>query len=145
MESLNRQQTSDFVQAWIAALRSGQYKQGQTGLVQEIVQENDYQELRYCCLGVCLDVAKKLYPELNIKYRKSGYSRYYTCECLGERNSAELPDRFISFINIGSKHGALINSSLIHLNDTKRQNFKQIADVIEQNQTALFPILKEPV
>ena len=40
---------------WLAALKSGKYKQGQ----EELVQVNDENQKRYCCLGVLCHIWAK--------------------------------------------------------------------------------------
>lgn len=97
--------------AWILALKSGDYKQGQHALRTH--------DSAYCCLGVLAE---------------------QTCDKVENRDDEERPTRYYFNIDLGEEDftgslpGELISddvqSMLIHLNDTKRFTFEQIADVV---------------
>lgn len=109
---------------WVAALRSGEYKQGSSSLKQ--------QGGTMCCLGVLCDLYQKTYPEksywdhstFNVK---TAYGREHSSQVLLDNvaNWAGLPER-----NPTPKHGL---QSLALMND-RRVSFEQIADVIEQDE-----------
>jgi hypothetical protein len=94
----------DFKQKWVAALRSGEYKQGREELFNK-------RKGCYCCLGV----AGKL---LGIE---ESYLLVEGC----------LPDDPIVPPAIAGYNGAAYE--LIHLNDGLEKSFSEIADYIEKN------------
>lgn len=123
---------------WIAALRSGDYKQGQGALRRR--------ENTFCCLGVLMDLAVKanVVPEGklwgNLYFYDSGSDR----EDVEVGNSGALLTDPVSIWADVSPAGALPTvvgwteedyvrkaTSLMALNDDAGYTFKQIADVIE--------------
>lgn len=108
---------------WIAALRSGKYKQGKAKLCTIDADGNKC----YCCLGVANDVL-----ELGI-LQTSAYL-YNAYKELG------LKDYDGEFININMLHPSRAGfvSSLAELNDSLNYTFEQIADYIEQNPENVF-------
>ena len=96
--------TPEFKAKWVAALRSGKYKQGRGAL-----RKGD----TFCCLGVACDLIDKDGWEdgtFGMGWNGTG------CE------STDLP-----FINSDEA------ISLSELNDKERLSFKEIADYIEHN------------
>lgn len=104
---------------WVAALRSGEYKQ-----TQEILQ-NIY---GFCCLGVACSVYEKE-TGTNLKKRSSG--TIYGTD-LSEQPSV------MEWLDIRSDCGHFIGGNLVNLNDSKGYNFNQLADIIESNPEGLF-------
>jgi hypothetical protein len=103
---------------WIAALRSGRYKQ----VTGRLRRENGH-----CCLGVLCDILNPDgWEEIN-----NGYSFQYQGIC----SSAELPDNIPPLLGLESINTNIYlkDISLIALNDHKGYSFKQIADYIEEN------------
>lgn len=63
---------SEYKDRWIAALRSGQYKQG-TGVLCKV---GDDGEQRYCCLGVLAELDGAFVPETNSFGDRMARDRY---------------------------------------------------------------------
>lgn len=101
---------------WIAALRSGEYKQGNAVLRSE--------DNKFCCLGVLCDLVIKENPKLNW-YIDEEICDY---EIDGE---TEFPPQEIYDI---TGELEIDESELAALNDVERLSFKQIADVIEAGE-----------
>ena len=120
----------DIKNKWVAALRSGDYKQGRNAL-----EKNG----EFCCLGVLSDLSIK--EDICTKKAKdisgAGLVTFYdkfdnfgwegtlpraVKEWAGMKDTVgTLPD------------GAEVKSSLLQLNDSAKYSFEQIADVIERN------------
>lgn len=114
----------EFIEEWVAALRSGNYKQGKSYL-------NRYNDKthtnEYCCLGVACelgtkyDLVKKDYDTKKLIYSYDSETQY-------------LPSSLINFLGIsliGNDNDTSI--SLIFLNDSNNDSFNDIADVIESS------------
>jgi hypothetical protein len=108
---------------WIAALRSGEYKQGKYRLWSYVDT--------YCCLGVLCD--------LHAKETGNEWVEHVGHEYLGQRTS--LPAAVCKWAGVPTLTGygggitAIIDGqpkNLIVLNDADRYSFAQIADVIEK-------------
>jgi len=123
--SVNKERVDD----WVAALRSGEYKQGGGQL--HSVYDNEF-----CCLGVLCDVFMKANP---------GYSwdNNYFSKDNAQLESAyptkEVMEYFgldgLNPLNDGNPR-VLVNGesvSCAQLNDTRNYTFQKIADVIEEN------------
>lgn len=110
---------------WLAALRSGEYKQGKTGQLKD-------EKGGYCCLGVLCDVYAKTKRKKGLWQgfrfmNESAFPAQQVWEWagLGERNP-----------NV--KDGSGKTDSLAEFNDGEfgernRRNFKQIANYIEKS------------
>ena len=105
----------EFKEKWLAALRSGEYKQG-SGLLLD--SSNNY-----CCLGVACIVA--------------GYhTDQIVGKCYAERTFEELPE-----ILRGASYDSNIVKTLANMNDGEserstplpKKSFSEIADYIEAN------------
>lgn len=112
---------------WVAALRSGKYKQTRG----KLKSRNG----AYCCLGV----ACTLVPDLVVAYRGGTY--YFGGEAGYE--DATLPDEVAEWLGVDTTHsdvflespvtqGDETTQSLIHMNDNFEWSFEQIADAIEE-------------
>ena len=112
---------------WVAALRSGKFKQGRSYL-----QMGD----NYCCLGVACVIAKEsgVYINMERGLDKSGAS------CWGN-DIYELPSQVRDWLNLSTDIGTFrLNtkrSSLVDLNDDGK-TFLEIADIIESEPKGLF-------
>jgi hypothetical protein len=134
----------EIAKKWVAALRSGEYKQGQGNL-----RNSDN---TFCCLGVLCDLAQKegILPEPEIReyaeYYKYEGAAYYTPPKVQEwaglatvngnlrRESEDVSYPQIEFID---RYGINKKSlDLAHANDTGA-TFATIADIIEANIEAL--------
>lgn len=111
---------------WLAALRSGEYKQGSGFL--KIVGKNGAQD-RFCCLGVLCELA----VEAGVTNRlREGYETTYGVP--GDTDTAVLPAHVRKWAGMDSKAGSYNsgNNSLTGDNDDG-MSFGAIADVIEAN------------
>lgn len=95
---------------WIKALRSGEYKQAKNEL--RSLGGTDGEVLGYCCLGVLCDIA-------NVRWKGSNCT-YGSCD-LNRKGQA--------YFGLD----AVKTGELIHLNDTLKKSFKQIANHIEKH------------
>lgn len=115
---------------WVKVLRSGKLRQGQSALA----TKNNNKHYSYCCLGVLCELAvkegliKKESPE------HVGYYRTYTHE--DRFDKYYLPPVVREWAGLRSNQGSFQNTSLANLND-QGENFKKIADVIEQEPNGL--------
>jgi len=105
---------------WVAALRSGEYKQGFEGL-----SNNG----KYCCLGVLCEVlgARKRIGYFGHVVYGSGY----------ETNPVVLPRSIRRISGVKNETGKIVfgerHLSLVDLNDVHKRSFKYIATYIERN------------
>lgn len=108
---------------WIAALRSGNYKQGRSFLRSG---SNEY-----CCAGVLCDILIKRgdgewkldFESNNYKYDRSSFSlTHETLERVGIHN-------LVQDLMCKTQEG---EHSIYHMNDIMKLNFNQIADIIEK-------------
>jgi hypothetical protein len=111
------------VKKWIAALRSGKYKQGQFRL--HTIDDNGTS--KFCCLGVACDLAVKAGVINKPKINEYGDFIY-------NREVAVLPKKIMKWLGIKSNDGSVeeLKHSLIGLNDSG-WSFKRIASYIEKN------------
>lgn len=132
---------------WVAALRSGQYEQGQNRLGTHYGDEPS----RYCCLEIANMVAAENGVELreksldnccidhdqhstgHLKHRVTGYGRsgmpYYNTTRM------EMPTR--DWLGIDDLNPSLGEFSCIAANDEKCLGFNEIADLIESHYELL--------
>ena len=109
------------IKIWIAALRSGEYKQGRM-----MLQSLDN---TYCCLGVA---CKVLIPHDKLKLYHDGVIAGSTPH--EQSNAPEWLKR------IDGEFGRYWGDSLVYLNDTGKYTFEWIADMLEH-----FINLKKPI
>lgn len=124
---------------WIAALRSGEYKQCTGGLC------NDG---KYCCLGVATEIYMKHNPGKVAKTRPQGLSLYniYTdsnghAQKYGLLKEVEDWYRIDLAVRIVGDDGRY--AGLVCLNDDLQKSFTEIADVLEKHKKEFFPGAKE--
>lgn len=113
--------TQDLKDKWVAALRSGYYKQGFRRLRTF--------EYRFCCLGVLCEIADNVQWDSECRYTCNG-------EVLGGFLSNKKNECY--FINADKQ------ATLSNMNDTGTP-FPQIADWIEENIDVSSPNLLEPM
>jgi len=121
-----KQKKIDLMKRWIAALRSGEYKQGRGQLV-----DNG----KYCCLGVLCDISKK-------QFKLKIHSDYVEANKLNF--TGLLPDNLEYYLGLNKdidSNGNIRSFSdyLVELNDRKNSQFKTIANYIEKN---ILPLLE---
>ena len=118
----------DIKAQWVAALRSGEYKQNHDGWLRD---EEDH----YCCLGVLCDLAEKA-GVLNRIFSEFSKAHLYGKEA----SHGALPDEALEWADVPYLFGGLgrleptstnPNRALAFLNDDGMP-FAQIADIIER-------------
>lgn len=115
---------SEFIEKWLEALESGEYKQT-TGVLRREGDGNE--EFRYCCLGVACEVANK--------FSKEDYFEL--------SNGSVLPISLARFIGISEDggfknvvhHGGKSFMRLTYMNDSGVR-FKTIARIIREQFAA---------
>jgi len=109
---------------WVAALRSGEYKQ---------IQNRLGDPNGHCCLGVACEVAIENGVPLKKELQASGFYRY-------GNDRASLPAIVQTWLGLASDSGVynLEDRSLIVDNDSREYTFAQIADTIESEPEGLF-------
>lgn len=119
----------DIADKWVAALRSGKYKQGK-GTLRDSGNN-------FCCLGVLcdiLDIPSSLHVSSISLESGINWSYGMNDEVL---NSAILPNSALLLSEIKNQHGDFgFKDSLVTLNDNG-SSFMEIADVIEKNWESL--------
>jgi len=121
---------------WIAALRSGQYKQAEGQLREVEYHDDDTVTVNgYCCLGVLCDLYAKSKVGKGTKWKGN--------EFLGE--DTYLPKKVRAWAEIASQDvpgefraakgydAECAQGALVTLNDTIGAGFKRIANWIEKN------------
>ena len=114
---------------WVAALRSGEYKQGNGYLC----KMNGQGEFRFCCLGVLCEIAgaqknDELHGEKKVII-SYGTGAFESAACA--------PREAMDFVGLDDEFGSFGAESLSKLNDTGF-NFEQIADIIESEPEGMF-------
>jgi hypothetical protein len=113
----------DNIKKWIAALRSGEYKQITGGLKRHLAPDSN--EVGYCCLGVACEVfGKESGDTFNLEERKIwpyfSFLNQYTM----------LPKQVIAFLDLQGDRDVL--DKLIRMNDQGGASFEFIADFLEK-------------
>lgn len=121
---------------WVAALRSGDYKQGKAAL--RVLKKKD-NEVRYCCLGVLCDVLGRKWYEAEEWDQTTDKEIAYAVKSGIEKNSADLPESILNRVGLNVDQ----MNELIQMNDggfdyyshknIKAKKFPKIADWIEKN------------
>jgi len=106
---------------WVAALRSGEYKQ-----IRGTLHNND----GYCCLGVLCDLAVKHGVEINVSVEKDG-RHYYGL------NANYLNSVIAKWAGIDVSCDPSNPAGLATMNDSG-YSFTDIADYIETNPCKIF-------
>lgn len=118
---------------WTAALRSGEYEQGTSGLRVENA---------HCCLGVLCEVAVREGVIERFGPNVAGDYSYGTGRQIGDSRTADLPREVVRWAGLKEadpiiKPEVLDNGqtcgSLIVLNDVGKAPFSTIADVIDRD------------
>jgi hypothetical protein len=110
---------ADLRAKWVAALRSGDYIQGEGALKRQDVDD----QVRHCCLGVLCEVLDV--PQVR-RELDGGVSRWAFGE---EHEEGYLPAAIQDQAGLASA----VMTSLARMNDSGRYDFKAIADYIDQN------------
>jgi hypothetical protein len=116
---------------WIAALRSGSYRQA-SGVLRETFHSGP-EATRYCCLGVACELFRQANPE-DGRWQK---------ECFATKSHhmfSTLPPEVQEWLGIGYADPILCGINASVRNDLHQQDFLAIADAIE----AEFKLTEEP-
>lgn len=114
-------------QKWVAALRSGQYKQGTSNLVVRGKKAD-----QFCCLGVLCDMAVRagVIPEPELPEERYAYSY--------EGKTGLPPRKVLKWVGLATDEGRSLGlPSLASLNDEGKK-FSTIAKIIESEPKGLF-------
>ena len=116
---------------WVAALRSGEYKQGRLYLC----HTDEEGQTTHCCLGVLCEIAglqKKLNPTDDDKGVLTMYGSEDAC------SEVVAPHEIMDFVGLTTARGHFGDGdSLVRLNDYSF-DFDHIADLIEREPDGLF-------
>jgi hypothetical protein len=112
------QMTKEQCKTWIAALRSGKYKQGKGGFKR--ISNNSY-----CCLGVAAEVCNVV----ELRDDTCGIFAYWVNS--NQDYTDFLPEEFIP---------TDIQQTLVLFNDEEEYTFPELADYIEQK---ILPMCKD--
>lgn len=114
----------DIADKWVAALRSGEFKQGRRALGNKVSNS-------FCCLGVLCELAVK--EEV---CKKESTENVYTYDA---RYTWYLPHVVKNWANMRTATGEIksLNEYLYALNDIQMKSFTEIADIIEQHYEEL--------
>jgi hypothetical protein len=111
----------DIAEKWVAALRSGQYKQAR-GTLRDTEQSG---ATGFCCLGVLCDISKQ--GEWNQDDRDT-----WNYVLRADFSETQLPDFVLEWAGMAHREGMLPRGeTLTNLNDSGK-SFDQIADIIEK-------------
>lgn len=114
MYSITTEQKRALHAEWLAALRSGEYRQA-TGALQDDCTGG------FCCLGVLCDVAMKRHPELGMRWGFENFTEADSCVKYAP------PSPFTGALgNLG-----VCIAALAEMNDRDGKSFSEIADFIE--------------
>jgi hypothetical protein len=119
-------------QAWVKALRSGQYKQTKRMLANAE---------GYCCLGVACEVYLDATNGRGLKVRECKDACGNVSQIRYNGNDVTLPIPVKDWLGLNDSDGGYWDGkvmTLVTLNDDRDYNFKQIADVIESEPEGLF-------
>ena len=143
-------------QAWLAALRSGDYQRGQSALHE--LAGRDKKPL-FCCLGVACDLFAQAHPDQGRWVKRSQPGAPMSFETATDASQMYLPIEVSDWLGLkrrgfndsaGNAYGDFLKpnvmglkdepepKTLTGLNDEEDYSFKQIADVIESQPKGLF-------
>lgn len=118
------------MQKLVAALRSGEFKQGK-----HYLSRNG----KNCCLGVLCELAPKNL-NLEIDILKTDYTSEKNVKYF-DGNKQYLPDKVVEWAGMSSDDGffdsELLGTTLAEMNDSGKWSFTEIADFIEENYKQL--------
>ena len=122
----NKNMKKEIAKIWVAALRSGKYKQGTSYL-----RKGD----EFCCLGVLCDLAIKADVIDEAIPHPSGRQGIF---CFDDGSTEMLPKTVQEWSGLNSDDGAIaaVHHDLASFNDDGKP-FSEIADIIEANVEAL--------
>lgn len=127
----------DIKEKWLEALRSGEYKQGQSALVVTRLDRVDYPTFgappekhyapdSYCCLGVLCDVLHKQFQMGTWVMEDNGATHTFKYD--HHVSTGNLPVTIQEELGLSES----TCSALINMNDDDDKNFDEIAKYIEE-------------
>jgi hypothetical protein len=119
-----------FIRKWVAALRSGKFRQANGSLVKAAKNKH----LKYCCLGVACKIAglKPNPSEDGLELEFAGEDCYLPIDLATKIGIEKDPIVEVPSKELGFDIGGIQYPTLSQLNDDYNFNFKKIADVIEK-------------
>lgn len=142
----------EIAERWIAALRSGQYRQSVNYLTHLSGPRDEHGRITcsHCALGVLVDLYQNETGELNPWPNIDGDAVSYQDDVTGRYSALDMPSQVMRWAGMRNNRGtfkdALLVSvdegsvlcySVVALNDEARLDFNQIADIIENHQEEL--------
>ena len=121
---------NDNAKKWVAALRSGKFRQGRGRLA----KRDKSKHIQYCCLGV----ACRVYEQETGKTISMNGTRCGDEVKFFDGEADLLPSSVADWLNIKDSSGDFGTTSLMSLNDKSKLSFKEIADEIERHEKDLF-------
>lgn len=115
----------DIKAKWVAALRSGEYKQGYGAL--HCGSDDPKVDGGFCCLGVLCEVAVKE-GVIDAGFQAYSWSNFQ----YGSREGGILPESVCRWADVTAVPD-IHDGPATHWNDTVRFNFEQIAEMIESD------------
>lgn len=114
----------EWADKWVAALRSGQYKQGKHKLL-SLTREDGEAVPSFCCLGVLCDLVKDE-PEIKASWGSDAFI------INNRREFLSLPFAVERHTGMNSDLGLIDeDTTLAILNDKEGKTFTELADIIE--------------
>jgi hypothetical protein len=114
---------NDNAKKWVAALRSGKYKQ-----TRHVLCDRN----GHCCLGVACEVAIENGVPLTRESTEFGRVLFNVYAL------SLLPYQVRDWLGLRNAGGTYGDGSLLHDNDSRGLTFEQIADIIESEPSGLF-------
>lgn len=141
----------EIAERWIAALRSGQYRQTANRLCRFYIDDEHKEQCSYCAMGLLAELYQQETGELNtipnkdqpgtISFKdetKNKWSAIFipteVVQWAGLKNSAgSFGPSYSVWVDIEDEDGSrVLCTSVVALNDDARLPFADIADIIEQ-------------
>jgi hypothetical protein len=112
-------------EAWLVALRSGDFQQGKFQLQSP--------EHKFCCLGVLCELALAAGVVQRIQPADRAFQYGNNDDVEGIRQASVLPRSVVRWAGLQSQDPAVGDYPLSHHNDTLSKNFDEIADLIARH------------
>lgn len=124
------------LRAWVAALRSGEYTQGQATLAHRLAGGDAPGLVKYCCLGVACELAKAA-GIVRSENMPNGDTQYTSVENPDDTGSDVLPLDVGRWLGISNEHNPYFTDgkttfTASYWNDEMQYDFNQIAYLIEK-------------
>lgn len=129
------------LRAWVAALRSGEYKQGKGTLAHRSPGSGDSSPVQYCCLGVACELAKAA-GVVRSEKMPYGDTVYVSVKNPGDTGADVLPLDVARWLGISTEDDPYAHNPYFtdgkdntftasYWNDEMEYDFDGIADLIE--------------